>query len=85
MSKELLHDDLTKAEVDEVYADFLAKAKAHLAEAERERSYLEEYGVEDPESAGTALVKLGDEARVAQELVRELREYWASKHPEQTL
>lgn len=81
-------DDLTKAQVIEICDDLLAKAEAHLAEAEKVRSYLKEYRAEDPESAGTALVKLVDEARAAQENaehVRELREYWTSKHPEQTL
>ena len=81
-------DNLTKAQINEICADLLAKAAAHLAEAEKARSYCKEYGLEDPESAGRALERLMDETEAVQkhtEYVRELRERWASKHPGQTL
>ena len=80
--------DLTEAQVNEICADLLARGNARLADAEKAYSYLEEYGKENPESARTALAKVRDATREIQEHAkhaRELREYWASKHPEQTL
>ena len=81
-------DDLTKAQVNKICADLLAKGRTHLAKAEKVQNYLEEYGAEDSESSRTAWVKFGDEMRAAEEYAEHesrLRELWASKHPEQPL
>ena len=87
--KDLAHVDvLTKARVNEICADLMAKGRAHLAAAEIVQSYLEEYGAEDSESSRTAWVKFEDEMRAAEEYAQhksKLRELWASKHPEQPL
>ena len=47
---------LTKAQVNEICADLLAKGRAHLAEAKKAQNYLEEYGAEDSESRRTAWI-----------------------------
>jgi hypothetical protein len=90
--KQLVHaDDLTKAQVNEICADLLAKAEALLEKAEELRRYRESLPPEELEIAD----EWAEADRTEQELrdatlghvehVRELREYWASKHYELTL